>query len=162
DTPSISPSDSPYRSPSFGPRTIPLELVAGLLFHLPVDLQRRDQLMNRLKSTPARGDDQEDRARQSDRLILENGDEIFGQISEINDKSVELKADVGPISVERTKIAAVAFNPSLLARLPTSGPRVLVGLRDGSRVTVSNLTYDGNQVRLTLPDGSGGLTWTTA
>ena len=162
DTPSISPSDSPYRSPSFGPRKIPLELVAGLVFHLPVDPQRRDQLIGRLKSAAVPKQPGE-RVSETDRLILENGDELpERQVTLIGEKNVELKSDVGAVSIERTKIAAVAFNPSLLARFARTGPRMLVGLRDGSRLTVSNLTFDGKQIRLTLPDCSAGLVWTTS
>jgi hypothetical protein len=161
DTPGGSP-DSPNRSPKFGPRKIPLELVAGLVFHMPVDPQRRDQLIGRLKAAsaaPAKGDE---RAGQSDRLILENGDELPGQVTNISEKAVELKSDVGAVSIERTKIAAIVFNPSLLARFAPYGPRILVGLRDGSRLTVSSLIYDGKQIRLTLPDGSAGLVWKTS
>ena len=59
----------------------------------------------------------------TDRLLLDNGDELKGTVRSIRpdtveggtsqNGAVELDAEVGPVSIELTRIVAVIFNPAL-------------------------------------------------
>lgn len=152
------------RSPLFGEVALPLERIAGVMLHPPLHPERRDRLAGRLSSAeggdpPEHGTVQRDAGRSTDRMILENGDELTGTILGLTSTTVEFEAGVGPVEVEADKVAALAFNPSLLAPLavgPGAPGRCVVGLRDGSRLVATTLVLDGQQARFTL---AGGGDW---
>jgi len=123
-----------------GQRVVPLEFLAGIIYQTPHDHQDRDRLANRVLAGAAR----------NDRLLLENGDELAGTVTSLGETSVELESQGQKITVEVTRIAAVAFDPTLVANAKPAGSRVLVGLRDGSRLLASRLVLDGHQAQLTL------------
>lgn len=157
-------------SPIFGEQTIPLELLAAIALHPPADAQRRDRFAERLLSADRDTDRvKSDRAPVNrapvdrvnvDRVYLDNGDELTGTILGIHDgkdnKTVDLDAAVGKVTIERAKIAGIAFNPSLVANAGAKGPRVLAGFNDGSRLVALSLAMHGEIVELTL---FGGLKW---
>ena len=93
----------------FGTLKLPLESLAGIVFHAPSDQHRRDALLDRL--VQATGD--------SDRLMLDNGDELTGLFEGIAADAVTLKTDAGPVEIKTDRIIAILFNPALrLARTP--------------------------------------------
>ena len=128
---------------------IPLELAAGIIFRPPLDSAKQDQL--RLRMTSSGG--------QTDRVLLDNGDELTGTIARLDEKGLTLQTDVGNVQLESSKLAAVIFNPTLLKPVAPSGFRVLVGFQDGSRVTALKLSADKKTATLQLP---GGLQLKTA
>ncbi len=133
----------------FGLVEVPLELVAGIVFQLPLDRHDRDVLLDTVLS--ARGN--------SDEAILTNGDRITGRFQAIGDTTVKLESTVGPVELQRHRIRALIFNPSLLHRASPAGLRSLAGFADGSRLTAEGLELDAGSLAITLP---GGLTWATA
>lgn len=140
-------------SPLVGQLVIPLELVAGVVLHPPTDPLRGDLLADRLRGLPSGGDGRGpggDRASQSDRLILENGDELSGTIQGLTPSAVQFDSGVGPAEIENERVAAVAFNPALLAKIAPSGLRALVGLQDGSLLVAGMAIVDEGQARLTV------------
>ena len=145
----------------FGSLELPLEFVLGAIFHPPADARRRDQLVARLREGAGRGrvDDGEAAPRQnSDRLILENGDELTGTIAAITGNVLQFKTPAGPVEIELERLVALSFNPSLLSDARPRGAYCLVGFNDGSRVAAASLVVDKASARVTLP---GGLEWST-
>jgi hypothetical protein len=130
-----------------GELAIPLEFVAGVVPEPPRDPQDRDHLINRVLDTAAR----------SDRLLLANGDELTGTISSLTGTAVTIESQGQKLTVDLPRIAAVAFDPSLSATPHGGRDRVLVGLRDGSRIVVASVVANEKEAQLTMPDRT---TWT--
>jgi hypothetical protein len=127
-----------------GERVVPLEFVAGIIFRPPYDPQQLDRLANRVRENSAR----------NDQLLLENGDELPGTVISVSDKDVDFETQGKRVTVERSRIAAVGFDPTIVAATPVGGLRVLAGLRDGSRLLISQVAGNSKQMNLTMADGS--------
>lgn len=139
----------------FGSLAIPLETIAGILYHPPVDMSRRDRMLAELRESVASGGEEssasdDEPPRNSDLLILENGDRLAGTITGIDESKAALETQTGPVSVELERIVAIRFNPSLLSNARPRGFRCLVGLPDGSLLTASELIVDERETQLTL------------
>ncbi len=131
-------------SDRLGRPALRLDAVAAVLFHPPGDRHRRDQFVRRLLTTGG----------ESDRVLLDNGDELSGSVAALHDDVLTLESAAGKIEVELPRIAAVIFNPSLRRPVESSRLRALVGLGDGSRVLVTSLDLDTTKARLTLQGGT--------
>jgi len=129
--------------------SIPLELASGIIFRPPFDLAKQDQLRTRIAAAGG----------QTDRVLLDNGDELTGTIAALDEKGLTLQTDVGNVTLETRKLAAAIFNPTLLKPLTSRGLRVLVGFQDGSRATATKLEADKTSATLQL---AGGLELKTA
>ena len=136
-------------STALGAVKLPLELLAGIALHSTGGRHERDLLLDRI-ATPG-GD--------TDRLVLDNGDELTGQIEKIGEEAVKLQAAVGPLEVKIERIAAVIFNPALRSAARNGGLRAWVGLADGSRLLAAQLLVDGETLQLTTADKQ---TWKAA
>jgi hypothetical protein len=134
-------------SAMFGEVSLPLEHLAGIVFHPPADRQRADLLAARLWSA----------AGKSDRLILDNGDELTGTVSSIGASVVEFASNVGKVKLETYRIAALAFDPSLISRPRHRGLYAVAGFEDGSRLYVSSLEVSDKTTQVRLP---GLQAWT--
>jgi hypothetical protein len=122
---------------------LPLEIVAGIVFHPPADPQSADALLAKL---PAAGGD-------ADRLLLVNGDSIGGELVSLADDTVHIRTAAGELKVRTDKIAAVAMNSALAAKPHLASARAWLGLGDGSRLLVSSLVLDGGKAQVTLAAG---------
>ena len=156
-------------SDALGEFSVPLSSIAGILLHPPIDPQRRDLLAGRFAPplTPeGRPDSAEQPARPADRLLLENGDELSGRIVALSDAAVEFTGNLGPLTVDRQRVIALGFNPTLFASSPrkdalsssesrpsTPGRRVLIGLRGGSLFHTTALAMDHDQMQAELTGG---------
>ena len=142
-------------SDTFGELKLSLSLLAGVLFHSPIDPQRRDRLSALVSLPPAvRGQDPSTGVDNRDRLLLENGDELRGRIVALTETVVEFEADVGPLSVELEHVVAAAFDPSLRAKPVEAAPRSLVGFADGSLLAAKSIVVSDGGAELTLADDS--------
>lgn len=121
---------------------LPLEQIAGIVFHPPLEMHRRDKLLQKVRSATAK----------SDRLILDNADEISGTVLTLDAKEVEVETAVGKVKIETDRVLALAFDPSLAQPARHEGARVLVGLDDGSRVLTKSLALADGKAQLTLVD----------
>lgn len=132
-------------SDTLGDLRLPLELVAGLVFHLPGDRQLRDVLLDRV--VRADGD--------SDRVLLTNGDEVAGAVAGLGDAGVELATAAGRSAIGIDRAAAIVFNPALRRRVEPRGLRAWVGLNDGSLLLASSLVSppDTKSAEITLALG---------
>ena len=144
-------------SEAFGTLKLPLETLSGVVFRWPSDRQKRDALVDRLAQAGG----------ESDRLLLDNGDELTGLITGIENDAIKLDADVGPIEVKIDRVSALIFNPALKIKpRPAVAPpaaqtgrlRAWVGLADGSRLLAGQITLDGAALRIV----ADGQTWKTS
>jgi hypothetical protein len=128
-------------SDSFGTVKLPLESLAGVVFHLPPARQDRDKLLDRIARAAGDGD----------RLLLDNGDELAGLIEGIAAGAVKLKADVGPVEVKTDRVTAIIFDPALKRKPPAADGRLQawIGLGDGSRLLATQLSLQGDSLKIT-------------
>ena len=136
---------------TFGNMKLPLRLLAGIMLHSPIDPQRRDRLATRLLVPSS--DNSTAVSDNRDWLFFENGDELQGRITAMTESGVEFTADVGPLTVERERLAAIAFDPSLRAKR-SSASGTLVGFADGSIVFAKSIALKDRTTDLRLADGS--------
>jgi hypothetical protein len=127
-----------FSSAPFGPRSLPLGRVRGLVFHAPSARAARDRLFRSLSASA-----DEDR----DRLLLVGDDVVRGTLRSLDSRHADIETSVGAAKVELGRIAAVAFNPALTERLSLPSSRVVVGLADGSLVVTAS-PVGREQVRL--------------
>ena len=127
---------------------IPLESLAGVLFHPPGDRPRRELLLGRIARAAGR----------SDRLILDNGDEITGMVDSLENDTLHIAADVGRLDVATRRIVALIFSPAVKRASAAAGFRAWVGLSDGSRLLASKILLAGNSLELS----AAGQTWKMA
>lgn len=132
------------RSQSLGPFKLPLELVAGIILQPPADRATLDAWTARIAAASG----------QTDRLLLDNGDELTGSVAGLTEKIVPLESDAGKVDVGADKVAAIIFNPTLVHKSRASGPRTLLGFADGSRLTAIELIADAAGARLKLAGGA--------
>jgi len=132
----------------FGRQTLPLELLGGVVFQPPAGRRQRDRLLDRVARATGN----------SDRLVLQNGDEITGLIEAIEENSVRLATDGRPLTIDADRIAALIFNPDLKQAAPDGGLRTWAGFSDGSRLAATGMA--ASKTTLTL-NTAGGRTWKT-
>lgn len=131
-----------------GTLKIPLDLLAGIVYHPSGSRQQRDRMLDRILA--ATGD--------SDRLVFDNGDDLSGRIDAISEDAVNVQAAVGPKEIKTERIAAVIFNPALRSPSKADGLRAWVGLSDGSRLKAVKLLVDEQSARIIT---AGKQTWKT-
>ncbi len=130
-------------SVTFGKWKLPIDLVAGILLRPPFDRAAADKLLSRVESAAGR----------DDRLLLDNGDQLTGTLTALDDKKAVLRGEHGPLEINIDSLAAIVFDPSLVSRPRATGLRMIVGFQDGSRLTATSITTDGANAKLTLPGG---------
>ena len=139
----------------FGLVEIPLEVLAGVVFQLPADRHARDLLLDRVARADA----------ESDLLILNNGDEVGGQLEAIRDEAIRLSTVVGPVDVEPHRVQAMVFNRALRRRPHPQGLHAIAGFADGSRLTAGRLVVDEQSLQIDVAEdlrwtaGPGDLVW---
>jgi len=136
----------------WGEITLPLSYVRGVIFSPSVAPGKRDEIRRQMIAA----------AGGEDLLLLENGDEIAGTARSIAEEETspgETSANLVFVTRGRevplalNKITALIFNPSLAARTPGGGSHVLLGLADGTRLSVEKLALRDDRVQLILRGG---------
>ncbi len=125
---------------------LPMRLVAGIVFDLPVDQFERRRLFDRVREGADR----------SDRVILANDDSLNGRFDRIEDDAIHLTTDVRPVELDTRRTRALAFNRTFLRRDPTGKADCWLGLADGSLLLVESLLVKGKSATLSVP---GGPSW---
>lgn len=128
----------------FDERKLPIERVLAILFQPPLDMQQRDRLTVKLLS----------RDKRSDRLLLENGDELSGSALAFTNAGVEFETSGQKLTVAWPRVTGVSFDPSLATVAKRGAARTLLGFSDGSRLIASGFTVIGGLVECKLSDGS--------
>ena len=124
----------------FGSVKLPLDMVVGIVFRNPATPAARDRLEARILA--GEGD--------TDRLLLANGDELRGAITDSRTITSTLETTTGKVDIELAKVAVAIFNPSLTAKPCYEGLHAHVGFTDGSRLPASQAKLDAKQLRITL------------
>ncbi|MBN2023049.1 MAG: NPCBM/NEW2 domain-containing protein [Pirellulales bacterium] len=138
-------------SKSCGLVRLPSATVAGVIFELPGDAVRRDRLLDRVLRA-------EDR---SDVVLLANGDQLGGSLTEVDSDAIHLDTTSGPTSLELGQAEAIIFHPALRRRARRDGLGAWVGLADGSRVACARLAMEDRQASL-IPAAVEDADWQTA
>jgi len=132
----------------FGRMKIPWDRLAGVLFRLPPAPNDRDALFDRVARTEG----------ESDRLLLDNGDELAGLLEKIEEDAAKLKTNIGVVDVELGRVTAIIFNPALRRKMSSDTARTWLGFGDGSRLLATVLRMDSSNLQISIL----GQTWTTA
>lgn len=131
------------RSAQVGPVTLPRDAVSGIIFQPPADRRRADALVDRLIGAAA----------PSDRLLLANSDELSGTVEGLSNQQVDMRADMGLVSVKVDRLTAVIFRHAAPPP-PAAGLRLWTGLADGSRLLARQVRLDQKALRVTLGGGT--------
>ncbi|MGD0382231.1 MAG: NPCBM/NEW2 domain-containing protein [Thermoguttaceae bacterium] len=131
----------------FGRLKIPWDALAGVVFRLPPALKDRDALFDRISRAEG----------QSDRLLLDNGDEPAGLIEKIEEDAVKLKTNVATVNVELGRATAIVFNPALRRKMSNDTARTWLGFSDDSRLPATDVRLDSSTLQLAV----AGQTWKT-
>ncbi len=129
-----------------GALKLPLESLSGIVFRPPPRRDDLDALLDRVLH--ARGE--------SDRLILDNGDEVTGLIELLDGDKLKVKGNVGLLEVALRRVVAVVFNPALRQKAAGQATATWVGLSDGARLPIARLKLNGDLLKLTT---QAGATW---
>ena len=128
----------------WGEPQVPIETVRGILLVPPGRAEDRDRLVRRIRS-----------ARDSvDRVLLTNGDELTGTLTELDERRVALEFDgAEPREIELQHVLAIVFNPALLPETPPHPVRLLVGLDGGSLLAAAEVVSRQGQLHLKTASG---------
>ena len=152
-------------SARLGTLKLPLDSLAGVVFRPPPHPAELDALLDRV----ARGEGR------TDRLILDNGDELTGLIEtgSLGSDTLKIKGNLGPVPMAVGRVVALVFNPAL--RQPPAADQPLggycvehavggrymvpagtawVGLGDGARLLAARLHLQGDALELTTLSGA--------
>jgi hypothetical protein len=113
-----------WNSYSAWPRfAAPLEALRGLVLNAPFEVEGAGRLITLIES----------HAGNEDRVWLNNGDTLQGEFESLDADRVHLQTSVGPRSISRSNVVAIAFNPELATAPPVEKRRATLTLTDGSR-----------------------------
>ena len=132
----------------FGRLKIPWDRMAGIVFRLPPACKDRDALFDRISRAEG----------ESDRLLLDNGDELSGLLENITADAIKFKTSVATADIELARVASIVFNPALRRKMPVDAARCWLGFSDGTRLPATNVLLDPSALQLSV----FGQTWTTA
>lgn len=134
----------------FGELQIPLELLAGVILNAPAGAERADRLLMAVRRAEGT----------TDRLLLENGDELAGSLRAIQSSAsrgggaVKLETEAGPVEAAMDRVEAVILNPAVQAKPAAPALHALVGLADGSLLRVHSMSMEAS-------GGDEGTAWIT-
>jgi hypothetical protein len=120
----------------FGKLSLNVSALAGILIRPPGDRVKRDSLVGSLLAPQ----------RESDRIILDNGDELTGIIEAISNHSIAVATNGSRVDVELTRVAAISFSGEQLAVTRPASRYYFLGFADGSRLTTESLTADAKEL----------------
>jgi hypothetical protein len=126
-----------HKIPSRPPLKLPLELVGAIVFDLPAASDDRQRLYANLQTLPA-GDD----------IVLRaNGDRVQGEFERMDATFVSLKTPVGAVKLDRARIHAIRMNPALTNANRAKDRRLMLTLRDGTRLTLSRVQLSDRDLK---------------
>ncbi|HEY1785650.1 MAG TPA: hypothetical protein VGG30_08885, partial [Pirellulales bacterium] len=154
------------KSELFGDVTLPAPAVLAVLLHPPADPHRRDQLVGQMSGAaggqnPADAGAESSRADASaagtdragidrggvqrasgDRVFLDNGDELRGTVAAWHNDSLSVDTDAGRVDLAAAQITAIQFHRPVVENSAPPRRLLVVGWRDGSRLTAVSLVAD--------------------
>ncbi len=145
-------ADLSVDSARLGTLKLPLGSLAGVVFRPPPHPAELDALLGRIAQQQG----------QTDRLILDNGDELAGLVEteSLGSNTLKIKGNLGPVPVAVRRVVAVVFNPALRQQ-PAADHGYMVpagaawiGLSDGARLLAARLQLEGDSLELTTLSGA--------
>ena len=124
------------RFPAWPDVAVPLETIRGVLLVPPRNLLERSQAILRLR----------DQQETQDVFALSNGDRLLGQLERFEQKSFELTAATGLITIDQSTVRGFGMNPELTSFPTMKGNAVLLSLSDGSLLTVTDVSFSDNNL----------------
>ncbi len=139
-------TDLSVESAKLGALKLPLGALSGIVFRPPPHPAELDALLDRV----ARGEGQ------SDRLILDNGDELTGLIEAgtLAGENLKIKGNLGPVEVPVRRVVAMVFNPALRQKPAVPPGAAWIGLSDGARLLAVGPQLDGKSFQWTTFSGA--------
>ena len=111
---------------SLGKLSVPLESLLGLIFTLPPDADAVDALVQRVRDEP----------RNTEVLWLANNDRLDVGFLGLSEKMIEYKSGQKAEKIDRSRVVALGFDPTLVVYPRPAGGFVELTLADGSRLGV--------------------------
>ncbi len=148
-------TDLSVDSDHLGTLKLPLDSLAGIVFRPPPHPAELDALLDRV----AQGQDLTDGKGQTDRLILDNGDEVTGLIETLQSDKVKIKGNLWPVEIPVRRVVALVFNPALRQQPAAQANAAWIGLADGARLLAARLQLEGESLEWTTLSGAK---WKTA
>ena len=143
-------------SAAFGDVAVPRELLAGLVFELPIDTADADRILDwtaNLKHL-ATNAKRTHNTRTTGQIRLINGDRLTGRILRVDDGKVRIETEIGPIETDRRRVQAIRFAAPHEKALPLIAARpdikAWIGLSDGSLLLARRLSLDAKKLALSL------------
>jgi hypothetical protein len=115
---------------------VPLEAILGLVPTQAGEPAVQDSWIRRLRTEP----------RASEVLWLANGDRLTGSLLNLSAESVEFQPDTGPLTLPRSTVVALGFDPALVRYPKPEGTYLELTLTDGSRLGVTEARLDRGQL----------------
>lgn len=100
--------------------------------------------------------------RDSDELILANGDRVVGEVTSLDATAVAIATDVGAVRIPKTRVGAILLRGPATRPAAEQDARFLIGLRDGTLLRAESLTVDAAVVRVQLVCGVAVAGWQRA
>jgi hypothetical protein len=131
-------------SARLGTLKLPLDALSGIVFRPPPHAAELDALLDRV----ARGKGQ------TDRLLLDNGDELTGLIETLQSDNLKIQGNLGPVEVPVRRVVALIFNPALRQQPAVQPGAAWIGLDDGARLLAARLLMEGDSLEWTTLSGA--------
>ncbi len=149
-------TDLSVDSDALGTLKLPLDSLAGIIFRPPPHAAELDALLDRVAQGQAHseGNGQSEGRGQTDRLILDNGDEVTGLIESLQSDKVTIKGNLGPVEVAIRRVVGLIFNPALRRQPATQARAAWIGLGDGARLLAAHLQLEGDSLEWTTLSGA--------
>ncbi len=142
-------------SPLLGDQAVPLTAAVGVVLSPPAEPDALASLFDRVRGQP----------RDGDLAWLANGDRLAGRFQGLDAEALKFAPEAGPITLDRSSLLAVGFDPALTDYPRPEGPFLELTLTDGTRLGVrdpvlaeGNLMAAGRHgapVRLVVDDLAG-------
>lgn len=123
------------KGPALGQFTVPLTAIRAVLF---------DPTMEESKLSAGRSEG----APSGDRILLKNGDDVFGSIVGLDNERILIRRDGDAMPIARDLIGAVVFDPTLVdykAPADFFGQMLLV---DGGRINLRDVRSEADKLRI--------------
>jgi hypothetical protein len=129
-----------FESDLLGKASIPLALVASILFDAPTDPRALSRLEERIAAA----------ADPQGMLLFANGDQLPGRLASVAADKLTLKTLDREVVVDRSRVAAVVLRATETGLADTKALATWVGLRDGSRMLAQQLVIDKDRATIEL------------
>jgi hypothetical protein len=130
--------------PGWPPIEVPLETITGFILDMPEIAAVRSEALRTVL----------ERKQNTDLVNLKNGDQAGGEFLGMTETTLRIDGPVGETAIDRRSIRLATMNRELISFPAHQGAAVLFLLTDGSKITATDVSFDGQQ-RLKLKAAFG-------